>query len=190
MAPAWIWAPLIALALWQGGLLAVEAAGPAPARSLELRGSTFFVKPPWKVDLVSFYTNIWTPNAEYYFTVELDPQAGASLGGLQIEQTRGVDRRFPFFVDRTRAFLGRPRAEGAPVPVQASFDPNLRRFTLTFPEPVPPGSTLTVVLRPWHNPGQSDTYMFEVTAFPAGPNPSPTPLGYGTLRIYDPNMWW
>jgi hypothetical protein len=27
--------------------------------------------------------------------------------------------------------------------------------------------------------------MFQVTAFPAGPNPSPAPLGYGTLRIYN-----
>jgi hypothetical protein len=27
--------------------------------------------------------------------------------------------------------------------------------------------------------------MFAVNAFPAGPNPSPSPLGYGTLRIYN-----
>jgi hypothetical protein len=26
--------------------------------------------------------------------------------------------------------------------------------------------------------------MFAVTAWPAGPNPTPTPLGYATLRIY------
>jgi hypothetical protein len=41
------------------------------------------------------------------------------------------------------------------------------------------------MLKPWYNPSQSDTYMFQVTAFPAGPNPSPAPLGYGTLRIYN-----
>jgi hypothetical protein len=35
----------------------------------------------------------------------------------------------------------------------------------------------------------ADTYMFAVTAYPAGPNPSPTPLGYGTLRIYMPDRF-
>ncbi|MBD2422475.1 DUF2808 domain-containing protein [Cyanobium sp. FACHB-13342] len=155
------------------------------ARALELQGATYFAKAPWKVDLVSFYTTIWQTRAEYYFTLSLDPEAGAALGGLTIQQTRGVDTRFPFFVERTSAFLGRPRREGAKVPVEARFDSAARLFTLTFPEPVPPGATVTVVLKPWNNPAFSDTYMFQVTAFPAGPNPSPAPLGFGTLRIYD-----
>lgn len=184
------WAPLTGLALLLGGAgLAPPLAWP-PLRALELNDSTYFRKPPWKVDLVSYYTNVWDAHAEYYFTVELDPEAGASLGGLQIQQTRGVDRQFPFAVERTHAFLGRPRREGAKVPVTASFDSSLRRFNLTFPEPVPPGSTVTVAIKPWYNPSQSDTYMFEVTAFPAGPNPWPTPLGFGTLRIYSPSMLW
>jgi hypothetical protein len=74
---------------------------------------------------------------------------------------------------------------GAQVPVTASFDSSSRRFSVNFPEPIAPGRTVTVMLKPWHNPSQSDTYMFQVTAFPAGPNPSPAPLGYGTLRIYN-----
>ncbi len=159
----------------------------AGARALELQGATYFTKPPWKVDLVSYYTTIWQPRAEYYFTIALDPEAGAALGGLTIQQTRGVDNRFSFFVDRTSAFLGRPRQEGKRVPVQAQFDSDARRFTLTFPEPIPPGATVTVVLKPWNNPAFSDTYMFQVTAYPAGPNPSPAPVGFGTLRIYDPD---
>ena len=98
-----------------------------------------------------------------------------------------MDTSFPFFVDRTSAFLGRPRQQGPRVPVQAQFDSDARRFTLSFPEPIKPGSTLTVVLKPWNNPAFSDTYMFQVTAYPAGPNPSPASLGFGTLRIYDPD---
>jgi hypothetical protein len=159
----------------------------APVQALELRGSTYFTRPPWKVDLVSYYTTIWEPWAHYYFTVELPPDAGASLGALTIQQTRGVDRSFSFSVERTRAFLGRPRREGPAVPVEASFDPAARRFEVRFLEPVPAGSTVTVVLKPWNNPAQSDTYMFQVTAFPAGDNPSPAPLGFGTLRIYEPD---
>ena len=160
----------------------------APAAvAMELRGSTYFTRPPWNVDLVSYYTTVWQSRAEYYFTISLDPEAGASLGGLTIQQTRGVDTRFPFFVERTSAFLGRPRRQGARVPVEASFESDPRRFTLRFPEPVSPGQTVTVVLKPWNNPASSDTYMFQVTAFPAGPNPSPAPVGFGTLRIYDPD---
>ncbi|MEB3172465.1 MAG: DUF2808 domain-containing protein [Cyanobacteriota bacterium] len=157
------------------------------ARALELRGKTYFSKPPWSVDLISYYTTVWETWAEYYFTVQLDPAAGAALGGLEITQTRGVDRTFPFNVGATRAFLGRPRQQGAAVPVEASFDAASRTFSISFPEPVAPGSTVTVSLKPWNNPAMADTYMFQVTAFPSGPNPSPTPLGYGTLRIYMPD---
>lgn len=165
------------------------AAGPDPVAALELRNKTYFTKPPWSVDLISYYTTVWEPWAEYYFTIELAPDAGASLGALGITQTRGVDHWFPFNLGATRAFLGRPRQAGAPVPVTATFDQDSRTFSISFPEPVPPGSTLTLMLKPWSNPSMADTYMFAVTAYPAGPNPSPTPLGYGTLRIYMPDRF-
>lgn len=159
----------------------------APAPGLELQGRTAFTRPPWKVDLVSYHTTVGQPWAEYYFTVELPAGAGAALGELSIQQTRGVDRHFDFNVEHTRAFLGRPRREGAAVPVEARFDAAARRFSIRFPRPVAPGNTVTLVIRPWSNPAQSDTYLFQVTAYPAGANPSPAPLGFGTLRIYDPD---
>ncbi len=176
------------------GLLTLSPAllpllAPNPVAAMELRGATYFRRPPWKVDLISYATTVWEPLAEYYFTVELDPGADAALGALTIEQTRGVDRQFPFNVGATRAFLGRPRHEGAAVPVEASFDVDRRRFELRFPEPVAPGTTVTVMLKPWNNPAFADTYMFAVSAYPAGPNPSPAALGYGTLRIYQPDRF-
>ena len=64
----------------------------------ELKGSTYFSSPPWKVDLVSDHTTIGQHFAEYYFTINLDAGAGASLGGLTIQQTRGIDNRFAFAV--------------------------------------------------------------------------------------------
>jgi hypothetical protein len=163
---------------------ALVASPPPAASALELRGATYFQRPPWKVDLVSYTTTVGDPAAEYFFTVELAADAGASLGELTIQQTRGADWQFPFLVERTQAFLGRPRRAGAQVPVTASFDMASRRFSVRFPEPIAPGRTVTVMLKPWYNPSQSDTYMFQVTGFPSGPNPSPVPLGYGTLRIY------
>ncbi|MCP9857495.1 MULTISPECIES: DUF2808 domain-containing protein [unclassified Cyanobium] len=162
---------------------------PPGTHALELGGRTQFVRAPWKVALTSYTTNVGQSPAEYFFTLSLDGQAGASLGGLTIQQTRGADWQFPFAVERTRAFLGVPRREGRPIPVRASFEPASRLFTLSFPEPVPPGATVTVSLRPWFNPIQADTYLFQVTAIPFGPNPLPSPVGVGTLRIYQPNDW-
>jgi hypothetical protein len=172
-----------AILLSLAGILAVSN-GIQPARALEIKGRTYFLRPPSDVELISYYTTVLDSQPDYYVTLQLPTDAGASLGGLTIEQTRGADRQFTFTAERVHAFLGRPRAEGARVPLQARFDQATRRFTIAFPTPVPPGSTLTVVLQPWNNPIQADTYMYEVMAYPAGPNPVPAPLGYGTLSIY------
>lgn len=178
------WGQLFAARTIGGALFATLAV--VPGGALELRGATYFTKPPWSVDLISYQTYTYETRPEYYFRVSLDPAAGAALGGLTIRQTRGVDRQFPFAIERTSAFLGgTPRREGSKIPVQASFDQGARLFTINFPEPVQPGNTVTLVLRPWTNPSAADTYMFEVMALPAGPNPSPASLGYGTLRIYN-----
>jgi hypothetical protein len=180
---------LISLALsvspWLGALAAPLM--PQPAGAVELRGSTYFTRPPWKVDLVSFRTDAGDPLAEYFFTVELDPDAGASLGGLLIQQSQGPDTDFPFSPERTRAFLGRPRGRGESIPVEAEYAQREREVRVRFPQPVAPGSTVTVMVKPWFNPSMPGTYLFQVTAFPDGPNPNPTPLGSARLRIYRPD---
>ena len=53
-----------------GGLLlgpALVASPPPAASALELRGATYFQRPPWKVDLVSYTTTVGDPAAEYFF---------------------------------------------------------------------------------------------------------------------------
>lgn len=186
----WAWGVALALAAvaipsWPlaGGPLARSA------RALELGGATVFVKAPWQVDLVSYNTTVGYPLPEYYFTLELEEGAGASLGAFRFRQIRGVDRQFPFLLGRTRAFLGRPRREGRAVPVRAVFSQESRTMEVAFPEPVAPGSTLTVAVVPWTNPIQSDTYLFAVELLPAGPNPQPSSAGVTTLRIYQNTYW-
>jgi len=157
----------------------------APVQALELEGQTWFTRPPWKVTFTNYYAYVGQTAAVYYFTLTLPEQAGAGLGGLVIQQTRGIDRSFQFAPGRTQAFLGRPRREGASIPVQAQFDQNERRITVQFLQPPQPGQTVTVALKPWNNPFQSDTYMFSVQALPAGPNPVPASLGFATMPIFD-----
>ncbi len=156
-----------------------------PPLALELRGRSVFIRPPSEAELITYSATRWAP-AEYYLTIEIPQAAGAPLAELTVRQIGGVDWQFPFLVDRTRAFLGRPRQEGQQLPVQASFETSTRRFTLLFRQPIEPASTLTVVLVPWYNPSQADVYQFAVVAYPAGMNPEPSPVGVLNLRIYDP----
>ncbi|MFM8936527.1 MAG: DUF2808 domain-containing protein, partial [Vulcanococcus sp.] len=130
-------------------------------------------------------TAVMPPGGEYHSTDPLPDGAGGGLGGRALPQPRGVDRQFPLAAERTRAFFGLPRREGAAIPVEASFDNTKRLFNIRFPQPPQPGQTITVALRPWFNPSQADTYMFAVQALPAGPNPVPAPLGFATMPIYN-----
>jgi hypothetical protein len=171
-------------------LLLLTLAGPlAPVttavRALELNGSTVFVRAPWKAELITYESTAGAAPVSYYLTLSLDPGAGASLGRVSVRQTRGADWNFPFSPQLTRAFLGRPRREGKAIPVQATFDGQERLIDVTFTEPVPPGETVTVELRPWTNPQVADTYLFQVVVWPSGVNPVASPVGTATLRIYE-----
>ncbi|MFZ9713479.1 MAG: DUF2808 domain-containing protein [Vulcanococcus sp.] len=182
--------------LLAAGLLSLPVAAPlataltpAPASALELNGQTYFTQPPWKVDLRYYYWYANQAMPEIYFTVTLAENAGADLGGLVITQTRGVDRNFSLAPQRARAFLGLPRQEGMAVPVEAEFDDGTRTMRVQFPQPVQPGQTVTLVLRPPLNPMWADTYMFAVQALPAGPNPVPASLGFATMDILNRTSW-
>ena len=184
MRPCLLRAAAVAISLLPLAVAAPELAGLAPARAVELQGQSWFSTPPWQVIFTNYYSDVSQVGGEYYFTVTLPEQAGVGLGGLTITQTRGVDRSFNFNLAASRAFLGKPRHEGAAVPVQVRFDADQRRFQISFPEPPKPGATLTLALKPWMNPNQADTYMFAVEALPAGPNPAAAPLGFATMQIY------
>ena len=106
-----------------------------PSAALEIQGASFFTNPPWRVELTAFYNTVWDPQPDHAFTVELPANAGAPLGGLTIQQTRGSDWWFPYDVERTSAYVGRPRAEGRKLPVTATFDPEIRRFEIRFDPP-------------------------------------------------------
>ena len=176
--------PVRALAL--GALLSLSA---APAPALELRGSTYFASPPWKAEWLTYTSNVGQGNAEHYITIALPEWAGVGLGEIGISQIRGVDTDFLSRVNQVRAFVGRPRREGKPMLVRAAFEAGSGQWRVLFLEPAPPGSTVTVALRAWRNPWWSDTYLFQVVAWPAGPDPMPSPVGVATLRIYDPFDW-
>ena len=169
---------------WLGiGVLSLLAQG--PGWTLELNGQSFFTHPPWRVEFTNYDWHVDAGGPEYYFTVALAENAGAHLGGLVITQTSGSDQTFWIDPKETSAFFGRPRHEGAAIPVEAQFHEQKRSMRVDFPDPPPPGSTLTVVLRPPNNPSLNDIYLFAVEALPAGANPSAAPLGFARMEILD-----
>ena len=172
------------LSRWLGiGLL--SALAPSPCWTFELNGQSYFTQPPWRVEFTNYDWLVDAGGPEYYFTVALAENAGAHLGGLVITQTSGSDQTFWIDPKQTSAFFGRPRQEGEAIPVQAEFHEQKRIMRVEFPDPPPPGSTLTVVLRPPNNPSLNDLYLFAVEALPAGPNPSAAPLGFARMEILD-----
>lgn len=169
---------------WLGiGVLSLLAQG--PGWTLELNGQSFFTHPPWRVEFTNYDWHVDAGGPEYYFTVALAENAGAHLGGLVITQTSGSDQTFWIDPKETSAFFGRPRHEGDAIPVEAQFHEQKRSMRVDFPDPPPPGSTLTVVLRPPNNPSLNDIYLFAVEALPAGANPSAAPLGFARMEILD-----
>ena len=170
-------------------LTTLSLSGIGPARAIELQGRTYFATPPVEPRSTNYRSTSGEAMAEYMITITVPTAAGVGLGGLELTQTRGVDRNFPFNLEQCRAFLGEPRREQTPWPATVRFDQASRRFNIQFKEPVPPGQTVTMVLRPWTNPLQSDVYMFSVMAFPAGPEPVGAMAGFATFPIYPLERW-
>lgn len=62
---------------------------------------------------------------------------------------------------------------------------NKREITAEFATPIPPGTTVTVGLKPRKNPQYDGVYLFGVTAFPAGETVQELYLGVRRLHFYD-----
>ena len=165
--------------------LRIELAGSGTRLDARTQRSELFTQLPWRVEFTTYDWHVDAGGPEYYFTVALAENAGAHLGGLVITQTSGSDQTFWIDPKETSAFFGRPRHEGDAIPVEAQFHEQKRSMRVDFPDPPPPGSTLTVVLRPPNNPSLNDIYLFAVEALPAGANPSAAPLGFARMEILD-----
>jgi hypothetical protein len=175
--------------------IAVSAGVGLPGVAVQLSdGKTHFVHPPRLVGASTTQSAAYVWGARYYFTLTLPENAGEPLHQVVISQQEGVE--FPYFdVRDTEAFEGTRDRSGAKLPLkQVAIDPGARTVTITFDPPVTPGRTVTIELYPVRNPF-SGVYLYGVTAFPAGEQPSGQFLGYGRIHIYDSfrgfhRPWW
>ncbi|BAD79118.1 hypothetical protein syc0928_d [Synechococcus elongatus PCC 6301] len=112
------------------------------------------------------------------------------MGSVTLQQTEGVDRFFQFRLDATRAYVGEPRNFGKEIPVaETTFDNSQRLLSVRFAQPVAPGQQITIVVRPQLNPDTAGTYLWGITAYPAGEQPAGQFLGFGRINIYDSSTY-
>jgi len=154
---------------------------PTPAVQLA-DGTVHFAHPPRLVDTVANFRATYTPNAIYYFTLDLPADAGEPLQRVAITKTEGGGDIY-YRLDRFRAFEGTFYRKGAELAIaEVTADRDTNTVAVIFDPPIPPGRTITVGLRSLRNPHIPGVYLFGVTAFPAGEQPYGQFLGFG--RIY------
>ena len=123
---------------------------------------------------------------KYYFTLNLPADANQSLGQVTIQQQEN-NETIQFELDKTEAFEGTQNNKGQALETkEVTQDSQTNTINVSFEPPVPPGTTFSIGLQAKQNPSNDGTYLFRVSAFPAGENPMGLDLGVGRLQFYQP----
>ncbi len=148
-------------------------------------GTTYFTQPPRLEGATATQTIARFWGSTYYFTLTLPENAGEPLQKVVISPQAAPDR-VRFDVNRTEAFEGTFGREGTTLPLQSvTQDPKTQAITITFEPAIVAGKTVTIGLYADRNPDLGGTYLYGVTAFPAGEQSFGQFLGYGRISIYD-----
>ncbi len=123
--------------------------------------------------------------ATYWFTLQVPEDASEPLGRVILRQEQGLET-VEFNLKRTDAYLNGDRTQTTAI---ESINPTSDTLDLTFNPPIPPGSTVTIGLRPYTNPRTGGVYLFGVTTAPAGEKVRDQFIGYGRLQFYDRSFW-
>ncbi|XGB42836.1 MAG: DUF2808 domain-containing protein [Nodosilinea sp. LVE1205-7] len=170
------------------GAIAVE---PFSAAAIQHRdGLVEFSYPLRLTD--SYPSRSWAGEADptYYFTFDFPATAVESLGQVVVSLDEGEDAAFGYRLEATQAFINTPEGQ-VPLslgPVQE--DPETHALTVQFSSPVPPGSPITLVLRPYYNPRSGGVYLFGLRAYPVGTKARPTFMGYARFSFYERDRLW
>ncbi|NBD15045.1 MAG: DUF2808 domain-containing protein [Cyanobacteria bacterium] len=122
---------------------------------------------------------------KHYFTLALPDNAGEPLQAVQIKQQQSTEN-IEYELEETIAFTGEKRSSGTTIAIQdVSLDEATQTITISFTEPIAPGTTFTVGLFPTRNPRSSGVYLFNVTAVPGGKKPLALNLGVARFHFRD-----
>ncbi len=163
------------------GLLSFALLG-APARAVRFSdGTVHFAGIPLLGKVSTTDNSAWAWGATYFFTLQMPADASEPLKRIELKKTEGLDS-IDFNLKRTFAYVNGDRHQT--IEVRAA-NPEENTLAIEFDPPVPPGTALTLGLKPYNNPRNGGVYLFGVTAFPAGEKASSQFIGYGRLQFYD-----
>ncbi|XGW00761.1 MAG: DUF2808 domain-containing protein (plasmid) [Leptolyngbya sp. BL-A-14] len=153
------------------------------AQAIQLQdGTSSFAAPPTLVATTTTFKAIYSPST-YFFTIQVPATAGEALQRLTLTQETGSEA-IAFRTQDCYAYEGTRDREGRQLPAIVTQDAQTKALTAAFSPPLPPGTLVTLSLRPRQNPSISGIYEFQVVAFPTGEKPSGQVLGYGRLQFY------
>ncbi|MEM8830559.1 MAG: DUF2808 domain-containing protein [Cyanobacteria bacterium P01_G01_bin.19] len=150
-------------------------------------GTVAFADPPTLLDAITTFRSVRAWGAKYYFTISLPSTSDEPLQKVTINLRVGADD-IKYRLDKTIAAVGTARNRTEEIAIASTtFDEQTETVTVIFAEPIEAGTTFTVGLRPKRNPDVGGTYLFGVTAFPAGEKTQGIYLGPGRLQFDDPS---
>ncbi len=148
-------------------------------------GTVAFAKPPTLLDAITTFRAIEARGAKYYFTMLLPETADEPLQKITINLRQGGDN-IDYRLDKTIAAVGTARNRTTEIAIaDTTFDAETETVTVTLAKPIAPGTTFTVGLKPKRNPDLGGTYLFGITAFPAGEKSQGIYLGAARLQFDD-----
>ena len=148
-------------------------------------GTVAFAKPPQLLDAITTFRAVRARGSKYYFTLSLPETADEPLQKITVNLRQGADK-IDYRLDKTIAAVGKARNRTEEIAVESTtYDVETETVTITFARPIAPGTTFTVGLRPKQNPDFGGTYLFGITAFPAGEKSRGIYLGAARLQFDD-----
>jgi hypothetical protein len=184
-------------------------ADPPPSSQLDQSASQF-VQPP---QLLSTSASASQRNQDgfYYFSIQVPEAAGRPLAAVTIDPQSRRAGSITFDLEQTEAFVGTPAAQQDALALRSvgrvedsrvgdSRVEDSDAVQIVFAQPVQPGTTITVGLKPSQTP-ERRRYEFGVTAIPAASSADvaalgqPAFLGNGEVsfrgqRYRDYPFWW
>ncbi|MGF1569809.1 MAG: DUF2808 domain-containing protein [Nodosilinea sp.] len=154
-------------------------------------GTVGFSYPLRLTDSYATRNRVSDGNVTYYLTFDFPAAALEPLDKVVVSLDEGRDPAFSYQLDAVQAFTNTPAGQ---VPIalgELTQDADSKALTVLFDPPLPPGSSVTLALKPTRNPRFAGVYLFGATAFPVGQDVRPTFMGYARLTFYerDGNRW-
>ena len=177
---------LLSSSTFISGMLLTHLSMVPPATAVQFpNGKVAFSNPPRLINTTVNFNGREVPGGKFYFTLTVPENAGEPLQAIKIKQSENTET-IEFMVEKSSAFHGGWRSEGAAIPLASIGDsaPAPGEATVVFDQPVMPGSTVTIALQARRNPLYGGVYLFGVTAFPQGENSRGQFLGFGRLHFY------